>query len=166
MEEKFVLNELDQRQELWGWKWEAALSSSSYAPGLPASLPTLLLLGFSSQSPSLWTPFSLITASACSSTLYLLTHTFWATYYCCSFSFLSFLFFSQPHIVNKCNKWWSKWCRKVFSYNKEKRRMLHLPMSDRTLFRILKYQPGKTVNEVEIVDSINCANSGSLPTKI
>lgn len=44
--------------------------------------------------------------------------------------------------------------------------MLHLPMSDRTLFRILKYQPGKTVNEVEIVDSINCANSGSPSTKI
>ena len=166
MEEKFVLNELDQRQGLWGWKWEAGLSSSSLQ--FQASL---LLFPHSSCWAShlslLSEPLSLPWLHLCVHLPYTYSHTLSEPLTIAAVSlFSSFDFFFQPHIVNKCKKLWSKWCRKVFSYNKEKQKNAPFTHVRQNSCQDLKYQPGKTVNEVEIVDSINCANSGSPPTKI
>lgn len=123
MEEKFVLNEVDQRQGLWGRKWEAGLSSSSLQSNEPPyfSSHTPLLLSFSFPVSSLNSFLSHDCICVFIYPMLTPTHTFWATYYCCSFSFESFDFFPASH-CQQVQKVMKQVMYKVFSYNKGKQK--------------------------------------------
>lgn len=136
MEEKFVLNELDQRQGLWGWKWEAGLSSSSLQ--FQASL---LLFPHSSCWAShlslLSDPF-LSHDCICVFIYPILTHTHFLSHLLLLL-FLFFrplIFFSSLTLSTSAKSYEASDVEKSLVTIKKNKRMLHLPMSDRTLVKI------------------------------
>lgn len=142
MEEKFALNELDQRWELWGWKWEAGFSSSSLCSQASLLLFPHFSCWASHLSLLLSEPLSLPLLHLCVHLSYTYSHTLSEPLTIAALSFCPFIFFPQPHVVNKCKKLWSDVEKSLVTIKKNKK-MLHLPMSERTLFRIFKVSTTK-----------------------